>query len=307
MSDSTTDVPPVVLVTGANGLVGARTCARLLERGAAVRALVRRPDTAPEGTEEVVGEVADVLKVNAVTVGVNAVVSTVHPMGSDAATQNEIGVAATRQLALAARDNAVERFVHVSTAAVYDRAPGTGDVDEHGDLVDDDGGDYPVAKRDADAAIAQVDGLTRVLVRPPAILGSGPSSVWNTRRPAGVRAGDPATAVPEETFAWVHADDLARLLADLAVGAVPDSTHPDSGPVRGGCTPVDVAGEAAVQRDYWTVVTDALGTEPQWADRPGWTGRYLTDRARRWGWEPRVSLADALAELDRDVRELGAS
>ena len=36
----------VVVVTGANGFVGARTCAELVKRGATVRAVVRRAGAA---------------------------------------------------------------------------------------------------------------------------------------------------------------------------------------------------------------------------------------------------------------------
>ena len=39
---------PVVVVTGANGLVGSHVVAALAERGATVRAVVRRVGTAPQ-------------------------------------------------------------------------------------------------------------------------------------------------------------------------------------------------------------------------------------------------------------------
>ena len=300
---SLADLP--IAVTGANGLVGARVCARLLEQGVPVRAVVRRPGTAPQGAHELVGDVADPELASRAVDGAAAVVSTVHPMGSDLQVQRAVGVDATAALARAARDAGVSRFVHVSTAAVYDRSPATGDVDETSLLVGEDAGDYPVTKRDADAEITQVRGLTRVLVRPPAVLGSAPSSVWNSRRPEAVRDGAPATAVAEATFAWVHVQDLVRMLTDLATGAVVDSEDPERGPVPGGCTAVDVAGEPAHQRDYWEAVTRALGVTPTWLEEPAWTGQYRTDRARRWGWTPRVGLAEALAEVQRDVGRLG--
>ena len=302
MSEPTTSPASVVVVTGANGLVGARICKTLVERGAAVRAVVRRPGTAPElaGVEERVGEFHDPDFAAAVVAGADAVITTVHPMGADRETQHRIAVEGTPALAQAARDAGVERFVHVSTAAVYARSPESGDHDESTPLVPDDANDYAVTKRDTDLALAEVDGLTRVLVRPPAILGAGETSVWNTLRPAAIRDDEHARhAVPHQTFGWIHLDDLATFCTDVTVGRLPTSTDPEQGPIQGGCTAVDVAGtEHATVRDYYETVTGALGIEPAWDDRPAWTGRFSADRARRWGWTPAVTLAMALAELE---------
>jgi 2-alkyl-3-oxoalkanoate reductase len=296
---------PVVVVTGANGLVGSRLCAALVQRGATVRAVVRRPGSAPvrAGVEERVGEFGDPDFAATVVTGADAVVTTVHPMGSDRETQHRVGVEGTAVLARAARDAGVARLVHVSTAAVYDRSPGVGDVAEDSPLVADDADDYAVTKRDTDAALAEVDGITRVVLRPPAIVGAGESSIWNSVRPAAMRDHEEARrAVPEQTWAWVHVEDLAALAADVAAGRVPTSTDPDRGPVEGGCTPVNVAAPAGTARDYWGTVTRALGVQPVWDDGPAWTGRILADRARGWGWAPTVDLAAALAEIDDGLR-----
>lgn len=298
-----------VVVTGANGLVGSRVCAALVDRGARVRAVVRREGTAPSlaGVEERVGEFTDPAFAAEMVAGAGAVVTTVHPMGSDEETQRRIGVDGTTVVARAAADAGVDRLVHVSTCAVYDRSPGIGDIDESAALVADDGGDYPVTKRDVDHALAEVDGLTRVLVRPPAILGSGESSIWNTLRPAQLRDDEQARhALPDQTFAWVHLDDLAAFLADVATGRVATSDDPETGPVAGACTPVNVAGGPARQRDYYSTVATALGVDPVWDDGPSWTGQIRSDRAHRWGWTPHVDLASALAEIDADVRASGS-
>ncbi|HSO64830.1 MAG TPA: NAD(P)-dependent oxidoreductase [Ornithinibacter sp.] len=297
---------PLVVVTGANGLVGAAVCAALVERGALVRAVVRRPGTAPvlPGVEERVGDFPDPDFAADVVTGASAVVTTVHPMGSPLEHQQEIGVEGTPVIARAAAAAGVDRLVHVSTAAVYDRSPGAGDVDESAALVGDDGGDYPVTKRDTDAALAQVDGITRVLLRPPAILGAGESSVWNSLRPAAVRDDERARrTVGEQTFAWVHVDDLAGFAADVATGRVATSTDPDAGPVAGGCTPVNVAAGPATNRDYHSTVTTALGVDPVWDDRPAWTGQVVATRAHAWGWTPQVGLDQALAEIASGLRE----
>ncbi|MGY1709864.1 NAD-dependent epimerase/dehydratase family protein [Geodermatophilus sp. SYSU D00758] len=296
------DPPPVVVVTGANGLVGAAVCRALAARSAQVRAVVRRAGSAPAlaGVDEHVGDFADEGLARAVTRGADAVVTTVHPMGSSRDVQHRVGVEGTPVLARAARDAGVARLVHVSTAGVYDRSAGVGDVAEDGVLLPEGSGDYPDTKNATDAALARIGGLTTVLVRPPAILGAGDTSIWNTLRPRQVRDGE-ARANPAQTWAWVHVDDLATLIADVATGAVPTADDPERGPVAGSTTPVVVAGEPATWRDYLGTVTDALGIEPEWTDEPVWTGQLRTDRARGWGWAPRVDLAQALDELRRGL------
>lgn len=306
MSQPSAAQAPVVVVTGANGFVGSRICAALVDRGATVRAVVRRPGTAPVvvGVEERVGDFHDPDLAAAVVEGASAVVTTVHPMGSDRETQHRIAVEGTPVLALAARDAGVARLVHISTAAVYDRSPGVGDVDEASPLVADDANDYAATKRDTDAALGEVDSLTRVILRPPAILGAGESSIWNTLRPAEMRDEEKARhAIPGQSFAWVHVDDLAVLAADVASGRVATSTDPEAGPVERACTVVNVAAGPATALNYYETVTGALGVEPVWDDTPAWTGRILAGRAHGWGWTPTVDLTQALAEIDEGLRD----
>ena len=217
-------------------------------------------------------------------------------MGSSREVQHEVGVEGTARLARAARDAGVARLVHVSTAGVHDRSAGLGDLAEDAALLPPGSGDYPDTKNAADAALAEVDGLTTVLVRPPAIAGAGATSVWNTLRPQAFRDGE-RSVNPAKSWSWVHVEDLAAFLADVAVGAVAPSTDPEQGPVSGSATPVLLGGEPATWGDYLGTVGEALGIEPEWTDEPVWTGQLRTDRARRWGWTPRVGLAQALAEL----------
>ena len=296
---------PIVVVTGANGLVGSHVVAALSERGARVRAVVRRTGTAPglSGVEEHVGDFGDPAFAAQVVAGADALVTTVHPLGGDRDEQRRIGLDGTVTVVEAATDAGVPLVVHVSTAGVYERSPETGDVSEESALVSDDANDYSVIKRDIDAALERLGGTTRVLVRPPMILGPGESSVWNTVHPASVAEDESRRhAVADATAAWVHVTDLAAITADLATGAIPVRDDVSAGPVLGRCTPVNVAAGPATMRDYLGAVCDALGVEPVWDDKPAWTGQIRADRAHGWGWSPQVSLDDALAELRSGLR-----
>src|SRR5688572_28667875 len=100
---------PVVVVTGANGLVGTAVCRALIERSVQVRAVVRRAGSAPamDGVAEHVGDVADESFARSVVHRAAAVVTTVHPMGSSRETQHRVGVEGTVVFAWAARDAGV--------------------------------------------------------------------------------------------------------------------------------------------------------------------------------------------------------
>ena len=296
---------PIVVVTGANGLVGSHVVAALSERGATVRAVVRRVASAPSlpGVEEHVGDFGDPAFAASVVAGADSLVTTVHPLAGDREDQRRVGLDATLVIAEAAELAGVPLVVHISTAAVYDRSPDVGDVTEDSALVGDDANDYAVVKRDIDAALERLDGTTRVLVRPPAILGPGETSVWNTVQPAAIAEDESRRhSIADQTFAWVHVDDLAAITADLATGAIAVGDDVSVGPVAGRCTPVNVASGPATQRDYLGAVTAALDVEPTWDDKPAWTGQIRADRARGWGWAPMVSLDAALAELQVDLR-----
>ena len=72
--------------------------------------------------------------------------------------------------------------------------------------------------------------------------------------------------------------------------------------MAGGCTVVNVAGEPTTARDYVGTVCQALGVAPVWDDNlPAWTGQIRADRARGCGWNPAVTLNQALDELNRGL------
>lgn len=298
MTESARPAAPI-LVTGANGLVGSAVCHALVERGAQVRALVRRAGAAPvlEGVEEQVGEVTDRDVIRDACAGAAAVVHTVHPMGSGEEEQRQ-AVSWAAGLAEAARDAAVPLFVHVSTTAVYEREAGTGDVDEDSALAADTANTYAVTKRDTDRTLGEVSGLTRVIVRPTAILGPGESSVWNSLRPEEIRRDEAArTDDPERSFGWVHLRDLADLIADVATGRITAGDNPAAGPVKDGVTAVNAVSGTVQVRDYLAPVARAVGAEPTWETREAFRARLLAERARSWGWSPRITFEEAMSEL----------
>jgi nucleoside-diphosphate-sugar epimerase len=282
-----------VVVTGANGFVGSRVCRRLAADRARVRAMVRRPGAsgADDHVTEVVGDPTEEADAERAVTGADAVVHCAATVGDDLDAVRRVNVDGTGVMARAALAAGAARFVHISTAAVYDR-------DRRGDVVDEDtpltraGEPYALTKAEAEVELATVadDGLAATVLRPPAILGWAPTSTWGQKLPQAVAAGKlPFTPHPEATFAWVHVDDLADAVAvaltdDRAVGRT-----------------YNLVGGHATWRDY----VDALraivapeGPDPlAGAGEQGWTGRFDASRlGDELGVVPARSFADGIGE-----------
>lgn len=288
----------VVLVTGANGFVGGRVAARLAEEGADVRALVRRPGEVEildrAGVEEIRGDFTDPGDARGAVEGADAVVHCAAAAGDDLHAVRRVNRDGTRTIARAATEADVRAFVHISTGSVY------ADREDDNDVVEDtprttEGAPYGVTKAEAEVEVERAgdDGLRTTILRPPAVLGWGPTSTWGQRLPERIRDGvlpfDPGSST---SFSWVYVDDLAEavvlaLREDAASGRVYNVVggHETFGRYVG-----DV-------RAWFDVDGEPLSDEARW------TGRMPADRIEReLGWKPRVSYEEAMEESARRWR-----
>ena len=282
-----------VLVTGANGFVGSRVCRHLTDRGVAVRAQVRRADAELSHAGPVDVAVASLDDPGALADALGGVTHVVHcaaAAGPDLETATAANVAGTRSLLDAAAAAGVGRVVHVSTTSVVD--PDVAVVTGDSRRVDDDAGPYAVTKRDGEDVVAEVaadTALDVVVLRPPAVLGWGPTSTWGQKVPAWVASGElPFAPDRRAHFGWVHVDDFAEAV-ELALVE----------PAAVGRTYVVAAGHVT-----WGEFLDevmAWADDPpdpfESADRPPvartWPSTAIRDEL---GWSPGRSFADAMAE-----------
>lgn len=306
-----------VLLTGATGFVGGRTAARLRAAGHEVVCPVRRPsaDLARIAAVQVDGGL-DAVTPDALA-GVEVVVHAAATVGPDLEAGLEVNVEGTRRVLAACEEAGVATLVHVSTTSVYDR-PDHGDapVTEETPLVALDAehaGVYARTKAEAERVLANADTTFVAVLRPPAVLGAGPTSTWGQRIPDRVRTGEPVPLQRGSTFAFVHVDDLVDAI--LAAGGldpeapnVPASSGAPAGAgsptrARGGSAPqvANVVGGHVTVADYLDAVVDLLPTRPPsqpGRDETGWTGRFSTDQLpRSFGVAPHRSFATGMAEI----------
>ncbi len=206
-----------VLVTGATGFVGRALVRRLSREGARVRALVRTPAKAErvEGLEGVVpvqGDLVDEVAMAEAVRDVRVVVNSAAALRGTEAEQERINITGTRILAEAAAGAGVDRFVHISSVAVYGFQPGVR-LDESSKAPP---GTYTYGRTKAGAErsvreVAARTGLSVSIVRPGTIYGpeartwSGRLFGWSQRRPLWLPAGGRGT-VP-----YIYVDDVVDL------------------------------------------------------------------------------------------------
>jgi 2-alkyl-3-oxoalkanoate reductase len=302
-----------IVVTGATGFVGGRIAARLRERGDEVVALGRRAtdELAAMGVEQEVVDLTDAAAIEVVLERHGPVDGLVHAAATAGADLDEVRTAnrdVTRALVDAALAARLPRLVHLSTTSVYDRtALGDREIDEDAPLVTAASGPhdapepYSLTKAEAEGEVqrAIAAGLSAQILRPPAVLGVGPSSTWGTRVPRRYRDGELPPRAPGTTFAYVDVEDLVdAVLASLA------SRSNETCNVVGGHTTFG---------DYLAALRQALpappATDAASPDAP-WRGRYATGRlAAELGVSPSRSfdasmtrIAEAWADGDPGAR-----
>lgn len=282
-----------VLLTGANGFVGSRIARRLAAAGRRVRAIVRKPGTAPSdaGIEEIEGDFMRPETARTAVAGADAVVHCAATVGPDLEPVRRVNTEGTRVLVEAALASGVRRYVQISTISVYARGAEQL-LDEEAPLKTE-GDPYGVTKAEADRVVleAMKRGLAAVILRPGAVLGLHPTSTWAVRMPARIRDGQvKLRGDGREIIPWVHVEDLcdAVLLAlddPRAVGRV-----------------YNVADGDMTWRGYTDEVRGWLGAPPL-EETPAeefggyWMGRFDAGRIRReLGYRPSRSFEEGMAE-----------
>lgn len=184
-------------VTGATGFVGRRLLRLAEERGLRLKALTRRPQPPHPALDWVEGALDDYPSLATLCQDCDAVI---HIAGVIKAPDREgfmLGNAeGTAALLAAAEEAGVPHFVHVSSLAAREPELSL----------------YGLSKKAAEDRVSDA-AISSVIVRPPAVYGPGDRETLELFKMA--RRGL-VLMPPEGRASYIHADDLAGLLLDLA-------------------------------------------------------------------------------------------
>lgn len=238
---------PIHLVTGATGLLGSHIAERLVARGDRVRALIRpTSDTRflrPLGVEFVEGDLTDLASCRRAVDGVSVVYHSAAKVG-DWGRWHEFQTGcldATENLARAATEARVERFVHISSTSAYGHpAEGGPPVDESAPLGQNL---WPIwdyytrSKVDCERILwrmAERDGLRLSVIRPSWLYGERDRTT-TARIVKRIRAGKvPLIGRGDNPLSAIYAGNVAdaALLAAGDPGAVGEAYNITSmGPI----------------------------------------------------------------------------
>jgi nucleoside-diphosphate-sugar epimerase len=286
----------LALVTGAAGLVGDRIAKRLLRDGLLVRTLDQRPvDVA--GAECCQADVTDPVAVQRAAAGAALVV---HCAAVITGTPEEIlrvNVEGTRLLAETALQQGCERFLYMSTLAVY-ALEGRAVVDEATPFLTE-GPAFQLSRVRAEQAVwtASARGLPVTVFRAPSILGAHPTSTWSALLAQRLLKGDfVLSGDGSGSFPYVHVDNLVEAIISAAhtARAIGQAYNIIDGQTTG--------------RAYTDRFCHWLGLEPLPARREvvPWCGRVVGAKAEReLDYVTRVSYEAAMAETEGFLVESG--
>lgn len=212
-----------VLVTGATGKVGNAIASALLDRGEAVRALVRDPQRAasvlPAGVEPLRGDATDP---SSLAVAVEGCELVFNSMGMpeqwvrDEAIFDQVNAVGSAEMAKAAKRAGVGRFIHTSTHDVFHAD--TAERFDETTLADyPKGTAYERSKQHAEELVlAERDGMEVVILNPSGVYGPTPSptpSFENGLFEPVVRKRLPAVPPGGTGYAFVEGVAAGHLLA----------------------------------------------------------------------------------------------
>jgi nucleoside-diphosphate-sugar epimerase len=173
----------ITLVTGANGFVGSRLCARLREEGLSVRCAVRRLISMPDEPDAVV--IGGLLSKTDWSVALRNVSQIVHLAACVHVTNvnsarrlaefRSVNVDGTARLASQAAAAGVRRFVFVSSIKVNGEFTEAGKPFTADDVPSPEGA-YAISKYEAERLLRQISsetGMEVVIIRPPLVYGPG--------------------------------------------------------------------------------------------------------------------------------------
>ena len=172
-----TEAPHRYLVTGATGLIGRHLAERLIQSGARVRALVRRPEAAVPlarmGVEVVEGDILEPASIARVVRGIDVVIHAAAHAGEWGTRRQfeQANVEGTVNVLDAVEGARTARLVYISTVAVYGHRQGR--VDEAMPL-QSDGSAYGDTKVAAERTVWERHHAGRVraaVVRPAVVYG----------------------------------------------------------------------------------------------------------------------------------------
>ena len=176
-------MPLTILITGANGFVGKKLCAELLQHEYAIRSAVRLPSNLDNDFEEiVVGSIeagtdwASTLKNIDVVIHLAARVHVMNDHAPDAMAEfRKVNVEGTLALAEQAVKAGVKRFIYVSSIKVNGELTQVDKPFTEQDAANPQNA-YAISKYEAELGllqIAQQAGMEVVIIRPPLVYGPG--------------------------------------------------------------------------------------------------------------------------------------
>lgn len=211
------------LVTGATGFLGRHVVKAALEKGMAVKALVRTPDPQLAGVEQVEG---DLMNRNALASALNEVDVVLHLAGQvsrskkDAASMHRVHVEGTRNLLCAMAVAKTQRLILASTSGTVGMrtSPGTSTEEDTPDFELLGKFPYYTSKLYQEQEVlrfAKSEDAEAVILNPSLLLGPGDDRMSSTEDVLEVLQGR-VRATVEGTIAMVDVRDVAPIFIEAA-------------------------------------------------------------------------------------------